>query len=225
MPTMARLAGRSFPNRIGAELVFMRAEYPAATPQLSGLTEFQIQTALDTPTDPIAFTVGDGESDPTALTCTAAAADVSLISQFAFGGSGPDRTLLITPAPGRRGSTLVQVTVSDGLATTTQSLLLSVGLLPGDTNNDGVVDSSELDAVLQSYWPNSPWLQMTNPASLGGGLLQFSLTDAGAWLFTVAVSTNLVDGVTLPDPAWPVYQFWDPPVTNAPARFYRLRWP
>jgi uncharacterized delta-60 repeat protein len=198
---------------------------PNTTPQLSGLADLQIQTPLGIPTETIAFTVGDGETDPSTLTCSAVAADASLVSGFAFGGSGHDRTLVITPTPGRRGSTLVSVTVSDGLATTTQSFLLSVGLLPGDINNDGVVDPSELEAVLQSYWPYSPWLQMTNPASLGGGLLQFSLADAGAWLFSVEASTNLVDWEALPDPAWPVYQFWDPPVTNAPTRFYRLRWP
>jgi len=54
---------------------------------------------------------------------------------------------------------------------------------PGDLNGDGIVSQRELDTVLSNYWPHSDWLQMTNPASLGGGLFQFALTNAGGWDF------------------------------------------
>ncbi len=95
----------------------------------------------------------------------------------------------------------------------------------GDINGDAMVDQSELDAVLANYWPYCPWLYMTNAVSLGGGVFEFSLTNATAWNFTVMASTNLVDWTNLPAPALPVYQFIDPEATNQPQRSYRLRWP
>jgi hypothetical protein len=98
--------------------------------------------------------------------------------------------------------------------------------LAGDLNGDGIVDQEELNAVLANYWASSPWLYMTNPASLGGGFFQFALTNATGWNFTVMASSNLVDWTTLPGPAYPVYQFYDPEAaSNAPVRVYRLRYP
>jgi uncharacterized repeat protein (TIGR01451 family) len=98
--------------------------------------------------------------------------------------------------------------------------------LAGDLNGDGIVDQDELNAVLANYWASSPWLYMTNPASLGGGFFQFALTNATGWNFTVITSSNLVDWTTLPEPAYPVYQFYDPEAaSNAPMHVYRLRYP
>jgi hypothetical protein len=96
--------------------------------------------------------------------------------------------------------------------------------VPSDTNGDGIVDQSELDATLANYWLNSPWLQMTNPMKLPDGFFQFALTNASAWNFSVEVTTNLVDWEFL-GTAFPVYQFPDPLSTNVPQRHYRLRWP
>ena len=97
--------------------------------------------------------------------------------------------------------------------------------VPGDMNGDGIVDQAELDAVLANYWAHSQWLYMTNPASLGGGLFQFALTNASGWNFTVLVSSNLSNWIELPGPAYPVYQFNDPNSSNQPLRFYKLRYP
>jgi len=116
-------------------------------------------------------------------------------------------------------SNVVGITYGADLVLATRPLLP-----PGDANGDGVVDQTELDAVLQNYWPNSPWLQMTNLAGLGGSNVIFTLTNATAGTFTVEFTTNLLDWQYL-GPAEPFYHFLD---TNAPAvpqRFYRLRWP
>ena len=94
----------------------------------------------------------------------------------------------------------------------------------GDANGDGIVSQSELDAVLTNYWPNSPWLSLTNVAGLGGTNVTFALTNSTAGAFGVEYSTNLSNWIFL-GPATPQYLFTD---TNAPAlpqRFYRLRWP
>ncbi|HOX57256.1 MAG TPA: FG-GAP-like repeat-containing protein [Candidatus Paceibacterota bacterium] len=115
--------------------------------------------------------------------------------------------------------------------------------VPGDQNSDGIVSQSELAAVLENlngdgilteadldlvlsyYSPNSPFLQLTNVAGLGGTNVTFALTDdpvAGA--FGVEYTTNFADWHFL-GPATPRYLFTD---TNAPAvpqRHYRLRRP
>jgi hypothetical protein len=98
--------------------------------------------------------------------------------------------------------------------------------VPGDLNGDGIVDQNELNAVLSNYWAHSAWIYMTNPASLGGGFFQFALSNATGWNFTVLVSSNNLDWTNLPGPAYPVYQFFDSAAaSNAPQRFYRLRFP
>ena len=95
-----------------------------------------------------------------------------------------------------------------------------------DLNGDGIVDQSELNAVLANYWLHSPWIYMTNATSLGGGMFQFALTNASAWNFTVLGSSNFTDWTSLPGPAYPVYQFFDPEAaSNATMRVYRMRWP
>ena len=96
--------------------------------------------------------------------------------------------------------------------------------VPGDTDGDGIVSQSELDTLLTNYFPNSPFLYMTNVAGLGGTNVTFALTNSLAGAFSVEYSTNLADWYFL-GPATPRYLFTD---TNAPAipqRYYRLRWP
>ena len=95
---------------------------------------------------------------------------------------------------------------------------------PGDTTGDGIVDQNELNAVLANYWPNSPWVAMTNVAGLGSTNVQFALTNANNWDFSVLVSTNLTDWEYL-GPATPLYQFVDPQAIDHPRRYYRLQWP
>jgi hypothetical protein len=90
-------------------------------------------------------------------------------------------------------------------------------------NGTGVMSASEAAAVMQNYW-NGTTNSITAFSSAVPGLFQFGLTNAVGLNFTVMVSTNLVDWGELPD-ASPQFLFSDPAATNAPTRFYRLRWP
>jgi hypothetical protein len=95
---------------------------------------------------------------------------------------------------------------------------------PGDQNGDDVVDQSELNRVLQSYWAQSP-PQMTGLTGLGRGAFQFGLSNAVGLDFSVLASTNLMDWQVLSNAVLPQYQFTDPNAAKYPQRFYRLRWP
>ncbi|MDB6122475.1 MAG: hypothetical protein JWQ71_1468 [Pedosphaera sp.] len=112
--------------------------------------------------------------------------------------------------------------------------------IPGDANNDGLVDASDLNmvltnyssavdqtavsTVLSNYWPNQLLLAMTNVAGVGGTDVTFALTNSNAGAYNVQYSTNLVNWDLL-GAATPRYLFTD---TNAPAvpqRYYRLSLP
>lgn len=114
--------------------------------------------------------------------------------------------------------------------------------VPGDQNGDGVVTQSELSAVLTNlngngivsesdlqlvlanYFPNSPWLHLTNVAGLGGTNVTFALSNSLVGAFSVEYTTNLTDWLPL-GPATPRYQFTDTNAPASPQRYYRLRWP
>ena len=61
-------------------------------------------TNQDTPTSPIAFTIGDAQTSPNALTLSATSSNATLvpIANIVFGGSGAGRNAVITPASGAK---------------------------------------------------------------------------------------------------------------------------
>ena len=89
---------------------------------------------------------------------------------------------------------------------------------------DLCLNASELNQVLADYYPNSPFLALTNVAGLGGTNVTFGVSNSVAGSFSVQYSTDLVNWFYL-GPANPRYLFSD---TNAPAvpqRYYRLTYP
>jgi len=73
-------------------------------------------------------TVNDGQIATYLLTVQAVAADSTLLpaAGLLLGGAGKNRTLTITPAIGKSGTTTVTVTVSDGLQSTTRQVTVTV---------------------------------------------------------------------------------------------------
>jgi hypothetical protein len=87
-------------------------------------------TAEDTPTAAIAFTVGDTQTAAASLTVTATSSNTALVATtsaaLALGGSGANRTLVITPQPDASGTATITVAVSDGSLSTSSSFVLTV---------------------------------------------------------------------------------------------------
>ena len=82
-------------------------------PFVSGISE--IVTAMDQPSAPIPFTVGDIESDPDSLTLRAVSTNTTLapLEGITFGGTGSNRTVQVTPGTGEVGWMVLQVDVAD----------------------------------------------------------------------------------------------------------------
>jgi hypothetical protein len=94
----------------------------------------------------------------------------------------------------------------------------------GDLNGDGVVDSSELNAVYSKYLLSTPGFAMTNVAGLGQSNVTFGISNAPAGIYSVQVSSNLIDWQTLGS-ALPRYLFTDTNASIFAPRYYRLSYP
>jgi probable HAF family extracellular repeat protein len=98
-------------------------------------------------TGPIAFTIGDAQTASSSLTLSGSSSNTTLVpkSNIVFGGSGANRTVMVTPAGGQSGTATITVTVSDGSLSTSDTFVLMVnpaptgmvdlGVLPGYTDS------------------------------------------------------------------------------------------
>ncbi len=84
--------------------------------------------AVNTTAGPLAFTVGDVDTDVASLTLTAASSNPALVpvANVVFGGSGANRTVTVTPAANQFGTATLTVTVSDGALTAQDTFELTV---------------------------------------------------------------------------------------------------
>jgi hypothetical protein len=93
------------------------------------ITAISNQTILaNTSTAALAFTVGDAETAASKLKVTATSSSTTLVplSGIAFGGSGANRTVRVTPVKGRTGSVKITLTVSDGAATASRAFTVTI---------------------------------------------------------------------------------------------------
>ena len=98
-------------------------------------------TTAGSPTPPIAFTVGDVETPAAALTVSGSSSDQAVVanSGIAFGGSGTDRTITLTPVVNGTGSATITVAVSDGTGTTSTTFVVTVN--PAVINNPPTISA------------------------------------------------------------------------------------
>ena len=75
--------------------------------------------AANTATAPIPFTIGDVETAAGSLTVTGTSSNTTLVqnSSIAIGGSGENRTVIITPENNQSGTSTITITVDDGTTT------------------------------------------------------------------------------------------------------------
>jgi hypothetical protein len=101
----------------------------ASTNTAPGISSIGAQvTNEDTPTGSISFTVGDAETAVGSLVVSGSSNNTTLVpnGNIAFGGSGANRTVTITPAANQNGIANITVTVSDGSLSTPTSFQLTV---------------------------------------------------------------------------------------------------
>ena len=109
-----------------ASTAFILTVNPDAPPTITPIGDQA--TNQDMPTSAIAFTIGDAESLPSALTVSGSSSNTALVpdGNIVFGGSDADRTLVITPAPGQSGTTTITIIVDDGTEDVSINFLLTV---------------------------------------------------------------------------------------------------
>ncbi|MEO6436386.1 MAG: CHRD domain-containing protein, partial [Tepidisphaeraceae bacterium] len=76
----------------------------------------------------IGFAIADPELPADNLALTAKSSNPALlpVANVIFGGSGPNRTLSLTPTSGQIGTSTITITVSDGLATASDTFVITV---------------------------------------------------------------------------------------------------
>jgi len=120
-------------------------------PTVSDITDQSIYEG--TSTAALGFTVGDAGTQPGDLTVTGSSSNTTLVpnANIAFGGSGANQTVTVTPESGQSGTTTITVSVSDGAATTSDTFVLTVNpnnpLTIASVTSDGPVDEGSAASI------------------------------------------------------------------------------
>ncbi|QDS91740.1 Calx-beta domain protein [Roseimaritima multifibrata] len=103
-------------------------DQPINSPPTISDVEDQV-VAENSSTPNLTFTVGDAETAATELTVTATSSNQAVVpdANLVLGGSGTNRTLMVTPAADQAGLTTITVAVTDGDGgTTTETFIVEV---------------------------------------------------------------------------------------------------
>lgn len=99
----------------------------------------------DTSTSALPFTIGDLVTPAASLVLSGTSSDTTLVphANIVFGGSGANRTVVVTPAADQHGGPVTMtVTVSDGEATASETFLLTVVPAGDAPTLTGLVDDT-----------------------------------------------------------------------------------
>lgn len=171
-------------------------------------------TTEDTPTAPIAFTIGDVETAASNLVVTAMSSDPALLpdSNLALAGSGANRSLIITPAANQSGIAAVVVVVSDGQATAFESFVVTVSAVNDAPTISAIADVSAFEGttvgpipftigdaeslaedVLTTLTSSNPGLIAVSNIVIGGTATQRTLTFRAEQSGTAVISISARD--------------------------------
>lgn len=193
---VTRIVG-GFSNPIDAEIIGNRiyvieyggdqgvweVTFPVANtpPTLSSFSDRTVNR--DQSTGPIEFTIGDAEKELESLVVTASSSNKVLVpdTNIVLGGSGANRTVVVTPAQGQVGQTTVTVTVTDGAGSaTSRAFVLTVRAPDSPPTISSIADQT----VLRN--------QTTTPIS-------FTMGDAETAADLLKVSARSSNTVLVPD--------------------------
>ncbi len=159
---------------------------PVEWPWLGSLANRSINQ--DTSTGAIAFTVGDAQTPAASLVASGSSSQTSIVlnSNIVFGGSGANRTVTITPAPGQTGTVVITITISDGALVARRTFNLEVLStevgrpatiygLSNDANarDDLTVENVAATTTLMGASGSDPWVDRCT-------MYVFQLPDLGA---------------------------------------------
>jgi hypothetical protein len=99
---------------------------PVEWPSLTTISDRSINQDSSTPAIP--FTVADAQTPAASLIPTATSSQPSIVpnANIVFGGTGANRTVTITPAPGQTGITSITISISDGALVARRTFNLAV---------------------------------------------------------------------------------------------------
>ncbi len=181
---------RSINNAAATVANFRQAVGGGTPPTMTAISNVTINE--DSATAPIAFTIGDAETNPSALIVTASSSNTTLVpnssAALALGGSGANRTLVVTPAANRFGSATITLTVSDGALTVTRSFTLTVT----SVNDAPTVTRSPAAATIASGMQTQTTVTITDIDTPGSAL---TLTTSSSNT-TVLPNANVAVAVT-----------------------------
>jgi hypothetical protein len=147
------------------------------TPTIANIADRTIDQ--NATTGPVGFVIGDVETAAANLALGAGSSNPTLvpIQNIVFGGSGGNRTVNVTPATNQTGTATINITVSDGARTASDSWVLTVR--PVATTNTPPLLSSVRSTTIFSEGSSLP--------------VRFSVSDAetpAEALLVWAVSSN-----------------------------------
>lgn len=133
----------------------LRAQSGNTAPTISDITTQTI--GMNTNTGALAFAVGDAQTPAAGLTLSASSSNTTLVpnANIAFGGSGANRTVTVTPATDQAGASTITVTVSDGSLAASDSFTVVVSsqgkLLFSAPTFTGYEDKNQVIITVQRF--------------------------------------------------------------------------
>ena len=174
---------------IGNVIAFKRGGgAPNTSPTIANISDRS--TLEDTATGAISFTVGDGETAAGSLTLSGTSSNASVVTSggIAFGGTGANRTVSVTPVANASGTATITVTVSDGSLTASDTFVLTVTAVNDPPTIGSVANQTTAGGVAVGPLPVTVGDLETAPASL---TLSASSSD-----LTLVPVANIVFGGT-----------------------------
>ena len=168
----------------------------------------------DLATSALAFTIDDVETAAAGLTVSGSSSNTALVpnANIVFGGSGANRTVTVTPAAHQYGVATISVTVSDGVASSTDTFVLTVNrvmfTLTASAGTGGAISPSGAVAVGQGA--NQTFTMVASPGYQVADVLVDGVSVG-------AVSGYTFSNVTAPHTIAASFADRTAPVVTAPA--------